>query len=396
MNFEREGLRGREASPDAERPLTVSALNAYAKKVLESRVPPLWVIGEITDWKIHSNGHCYFTLTDKRSLLRCVMFAREAERLPALPAKGMQIRAYGFLTLYEQQGSYQLQVQTLEAESEGGLWKIRFEKVRKKLEAEGLLEHARKQPLPRFPMTVGIVTSPVGAALQDILNVIGRRAPWTRVVFAPAKVQGEGAALDIRRAMRKLYKHGGIDVMIVGRGGGSAEDLWAFNEEILARAIAACPIPVVSAVGHETDVTIADLVADLRAATPSVAAETVVPDRAALDREFAVIRNRMANATGRRLRTAKSRIDGLKRDMIYEVRAAVRRRQDRLARVAGKLEALSPLSALARGYAVALDEKGKVLRCVDDFETNDAFTLRVTDGRIRSRVVDVEPEPKNG
>jgi exodeoxyribonuclease VII large subunit len=312
-----------------------------------------------------------------------------------LPSKGMQIRAYGFLTLYEQQGSYQLQVQTLEAESEGGLWKIRFEKVRKKLEAEGLLEHARKQPLPRFPMTVGIVTSPVGAALQDILNVISRRAPWTRVVFAPAKVQGDGAALDIRRAMRKLYKHGGIDVMIVGRGGGSAEDLWAFNEEILARAIAQCPIPVVSAVGHETDVTIADLVADLRAATPSVAAETVVPDRAALDREFAVIRNRMANATGRRLRTAKTRIDGLKRDMIYEVRAAVRRRQDRLARVAGKLEALSPLSALARGYAVALDENGKVLRCADDFENNDAFTLRVTDGKIRSRVEGIEPEPRD-
>lgn len=395
MNLDREGMRGRAASTDAERPLTVSALNAYAKKVLESRVPPLWVIGEITDWKIHSNGHCYFTLTDKRSLLRCVMFAREAERLPALPSKGMQIRAYGFLTLYEQQGSYQLQVQTIEAESEGGLWKIRFEKVRKKLEAEGLLEYARKKPLPRFPMTVGIVTSPVGAALQDILNVIGRRAPWTHVVFAPAKVQGEGAAQDIRRAMRKLYKHGGIDVMIVGRGGGSAEDLWAFNEEILARAIAQCPIPVVSAVGHETDVTIADLVADLRAATPSVAAETVVPDRAALDREFAVMRNRMANATGRRLRTAKMRIDGLKRDMTYEVRAAVRRRQDRLARVAGKLEALSPLSALARGYSVALDESGKVLRSVRDFEANETFTLRITDGRIQSRVMEVQPEQGN-
>ena len=380
------------SSSDASRPLTVSALNAYAKKVLESRVPPLWVIGEITDWKIHSNGHCYFTLTDKRSLLRCVMFARDAERLPALPAKGMQIRAFGFLTLYEQQGSYQLQVQTLEAESEGGLWKIRFEKVRKKLEAEGLLEHARKKPLPRFPLTVGIVTSPVGAALQDILNVIGRRAPWTRVVFAPAKVQGEGAAQDIRRAMRKLYKHGGIDVMIVGRGGGSAEDLWAFNEEILARAIAQCPIPVVSAVGHETDVTIADLVADLRAATPSVAGETVVPDRAALEREFAVVRNRMANATQRRLKMARMRIDGFKRDMLYDVRAAVRRRQDRLARAAGKLEALSPLSALARGYSVALDDDGKVLRCVEDFEKNDEFTLRVTDGRIRSRVAAIDPE----
>ncbi|HEX6559130.1 MAG TPA: exodeoxyribonuclease VII large subunit [Longimicrobiales bacterium] len=392
MSFDRESMRGRAASPDAARPLTVSALNAFAKSVLESRVPPVWVLGEVTDWKIASTGHCYFTLTDKRSVVRCVMFARDAERLPMHPAKGMQVRVYGHLTLFEQQGAYQLQVQSLEAESEGGLWKIRFEKVRKKLEEEGLLAQARKQSLPRFPMTVGVVTSPVGAALHDVLNVIRRRAPWTRVVLAPAKVQGDGAARDVVRAMRALYKLGGIDVMIVCRGGGSAEDLWTFNEEEVARAIAKCPIPVVTGIGHEVDVTIADLAADLRAATPSVAAETVVQDRAGLDREFGVMRNRMANATRRRVKQAGGRLESAQRDLLYEMRAALRRRQDRLARAAGKLEALSPLSALARGYSVALDDAGRVLRNVADFAERGGFALRVLDGRVDCSVEGIEKQ----
>lgn len=320
------------------------------------------------------------------------MWARDAERLPMHPTENMVVRAFGHLTLFEQRGDFQLSVQALEAEAEGGLWKIRFEKTRKKLEEEGLFAAARKKPLPRFPMTVGIVTSPVGAALHDILNVIRRRAPWTRIVFSPAKVQGDGAARDVVRAMRGLYKLGGVDVMIVGRGGGSIEDLWTFNEEELARAIAKCPIPVVSAVGHETDVTIADLVADLRAPTPSAAAEAVVADRAALDREFTVMRSRMANATKRRVKQATARIDSAQRDLTYEMRAAQRRRGDRLARAAGKLEALSPLSALARGYSVALDENGRVLRSVDDFREAEAFTLRVTAGRVQSRVESVERE----
>ncbi|MGQ0814629.1 MAG: exodeoxyribonuclease VII large subunit [Gemmatimonadota bacterium] len=377
---------------DASRPLTVSALNAYARSVLEQRVPAVWVLGEISGWKIAPNGNCYFTLKDKRAAVRCVMWSREAERLPIHPSEGMQVRVYGSLTLYEQRGDFQLSVRTLEAEAEGGLWAIRREKVRQKLEAEGLLEQARKRPLPRFPMTVGVVTSEVGAVQADILNVLRRRAPWIRVVIAYAKVQGEGAAQDVVRGMRRLYKHGGVDVMILARGGGSAEDLWAFNEEELARAIAKCPIPVVSAVGHETDVTIADLIADVRAATPSVAAETVVPDRAALEREFATVRSRMANATRRRLKQAGTRIDSARRDLVYEMRAAVRRRNDRLARIAGKLEALSPLAALARGYAVALDEAGKVLRSTHDFENVATFTLRVADGSVRARVERIERE----
>ncbi len=386
-------MRGRAASPDAARPLTVSALNAIAKTLLESRVPPVWVLGEVTDWKIAATGHCYFSLTDKRAVVRCVMFAREAERLPMHPTKGMQVRVYGHLTIFEAQGAFQLQVQGLEAEAEGGLWKIRFEKVRKKLEAEGWLAAGRKQRLPRFPMTVGLVTSPVGAAVHDVLNVIRRRAPWTRVVLAPAKVQGEGAARDVVRAMRGLYKLGGVDVIIVARGGGSAEDLWTFNDEEVARAVAKCPIPVVTGIGHEVDVTIADLAADLRAATPSAAAESVVPDRSALEREFAVMGSRMANAARRRLRLASLRLDNAQRDLAYEMRQALRRRADRLARIAGKLEALSPLAALARGYAVALDAAGRVLRKTGDFSAGDDFTLRVTDGRVQCQVESVRAEP---
>lgn len=382
MSFEREPLRGRAAAQDAARPLTVSALNAFAKSVLESRVPALWVLGEVSGWKIASTGHCYFSLKDKRAVVRCVMWARDAERLPTHPSEGMQVRAFGSLTLYEQRGDFQLQVRTLEAESEGGLWRIRFERVRRKLEEEGLLAQARKRRLPRFPLTVGVVTSPVGAALQDILNVTRRRAPWTRVVFSPAKVQGDGAARDVVRAIRALCDLGGVDVIIVGRGGGSAEDLWTFNEEIVARAIAACPVPVISAVGHEIDVTIADLVADVRAATPSVAAETVVQDGAALEREFAVMRNRMGNAARRRLNFATSRLAAVQRDMINGVRAKLRRKSQRLGGVAGTLQALSPLSALARGYSVALDPDGRVLRVAADFRALTSFELRVSDGRV--------------
>lgn len=377
---------------DSARPLTVSRLNEFARSILESRVPPVWVIGEIAEWKINPNGHCYFTLTDKRSLLRCVLFARDAERLPMLPSKGMQVRAYGHVTLYEQQGAYQLQVQQLEAEAEGGLRKLYIEKTRKKLAAAGLLPKPRKKPLPRFPMTVGVVTSPVGAAVDDVLTVVRRRAPWTRVIIAPARVQGDGAAQDVVRAMRGLYKLGGVDVIIVARGGGSTDDLWAFEDEKLAEAIAKCPIPVVTGIGHATDVSTADLVADFHAATPTAAAESVVQDRAALEREFIVMRNRMANATGRRLKSATARLDNAQRDMAYEVRAALRKRQDKLARLAGKLEALSPLAALARGYSVAVDEAGRVLRRTADFKTGQTFSLRVTDGRIDARVDAVNEE----
>ena len=365
------------------RTLTVSALNAFAKSILEQRVPPVWVTGEIFEWKTNPSGHSYFTLTDKRASIRCVMFAREAERLPMLPSKGMQVRAFGFVTMYEQRGEYQLQVQTLESEGEGGLRKLYIEKTRKKLEAEGWLPKPNRRPIPRFPMTVGVVTSPVGAAIEDIRRVIARRAPWTQIVLAPAKVQGEGAAREIVRGIVALYNRG-VDVIIVARGGGSNEDLWAFEDESLARAIAKCPIPIVTGIGHATDVTTADLVADLRETTPTASAEKVVQDRAALDREFDVMRNRMANAVQRRVRNATSQLEGAQRDLLYEMRTAIRRRAERLSRYSSHLEALSPLAALSRGYSVALSKDRKVLRCVDDF--NNEFTLRVKDGEVHANV----------
>src|SRR5690606_22253835 len=240
--------------------------------MLEARIPPLWVEGEISGWKRHSSGHAYFCLRDVNAQIDGVMFRSDVQRLPIEPEQGMHVRAFGTVTLYGKRGDYQFVARRPEATADGGPWRPAFERLRKRLQREGLLDRSRKRPLPRHPRAGGVVTSPVGAALHDILHVIERRAPWTRVILSPARVQGEGAAFEIARAIA-LFERArvSIDVLIVGRGGGSTEDLWAFNEEPVARAIAASPVPVISAVGHEVDVTIADLVADLRAPTPSAA-----------------------------------------------------------------------------------------------------------------------------
>lgn len=365
----------------AARPITVSRLNAVIKGTLEQRLPAAWVIGEISQWKPWSNGNIYFNLKDKRASIRCVMWGRDAQRLPAHPTEGMQVRVFGHVTMFEQRGDLQFQAHTLEAEAAGGLWKIRFEKVRAKLEADGLLAPERKRPLPRFPSAVGVVTSAEGAAVHDIINVVKKRAPWVKLVLSSARVQGEGAAIDIANAIRRLERSH-VDVVIVGRGGGSSEDLWAFNEEIVARAIAASPVPVVSAVGHETDTTIADMIADLRAPTPSAAAERVVPDREMMLREFSVVRQRMANASHRRIVQLRTAGENAMRDMLRNVRMLTRDRQQRLRASAGKLEALSPLAALERGYSVALAQDGKVLKRVAEFAPGSAFALRVSDGTV--------------
>lgn len=367
-------------------PLSPSTLNALAREVLETGFPALWVGGEVTNWKRAHSGHCYFTLRDSSAQLPCVMFATQSRRLPADPEDGMEVRALGALTLYEARGSYQLRVEALEAAGRDGLWRLAFERLRARLHAEGLLAVGRKRPLPRCPRRVGIVTSPLGAALHDILRVLEERAPWTEVVFCPTRVQGDGAAQAIAVALGRVSRTAGVEVVIVGRGGGSTEDLWAFNEEIVARAIAACPVPVVSAVGHEVDLTIADLVADVRAPTPSAAGEIAVPERSALERELEDSRRRLAralrlhlDARGRRLARLSERAD----------RALGRRlshRAERLRRLSAQLHALSPLAALARGYAVPLDEEGRVLRSAGDFRPGLGFDLRVTDGTVACRV----------
>ena len=382
---ERGASRGRVVS-NRVRPLTVAGVNALARGILESSYPPLWVAGEVTGWKRAPTGHCYFTLRDRTAQIRCVMFQSDAARLPIAPDEGMQVRALGTLTLYEQRGDFQLKVRVLEGEGAGGLWRVAFEKLRRKLEEEGLLAAERKRPLPRHPATVGIVTSPVGAALHDILEVLRKRAPWTEVVFSPARVQGEGAARDIARAIRLFARANVADVLIVGRGGGSTEDLWAFNEEIVARAIAASPVPIISAVGHEVDVTIADLVADVRAPTPSAAAERAVPDRSAILRELAAWDARLVRGLERRVTQQRQRLDSMREDMAAAFDWRLRETRTRLAAAAGRLEALSPLAALRRGYSVVTDDAGHVLRSVANFEPGARVNVRVQDGVVICRV----------
>lgn len=429
-----------EAAPPApaepEREVwTVSQVNRAVRNLLEGQLPSLWISGEVANWKRAGSGHRYFTLKDENAQIRAVMWRSDASRLPVDPDDGMEVRVHGSLTLYEARGEYQLVVRQLEAAGAEGLWRIAFEKLRARLDAEGLLAPERKRPIPRFPRTVGVVTSTTGAALRDILSVIRRRAPWTRVLVMGTRVQGEGAALEVAHAVRTLGRSGQVDVLIVGRGGGSIEDLWAFNEEPVARAVAQCPVPVISAVGHEVDVTISDLVADLRAPTPSAAGESAVVDGAAVQDYLANVPARLAAGLSARvasrrravdeglprLRRAVQRLVEPRRDQALRLRermgralamaverrrrradvgdrleramaVAVDRRRQRLAGLAGRLQALSPLSTLERGYAVPLTRDGRVLRTTDDFTPGRSFVLRVTDGRIDCETGAVHPD----
>lgn len=406
-------------APPEPKVWSVSQVNRAVKGLLEDNVEPLWIGGEIGQWTRSRAGHCYFTLKDERAQLRGVMFARDSALLPADPDEGMKVRCFGDLTLYEGRGDYQMVARRVEADGKEGLWRKAFEQLKARLEADGLLALERKRPLPAYPGVIGVVTSPTGAAFRDIVSVLARRAPWARVVLAGARVQGEGASREIAVALDHLAATGLPDVIIVGRGGGSVEDLWAFNEEPLARAIAACPIPVVSAVGHEVDVTISDLVADVRAPTPSAAAETVVPDgvsllaqlrrtperlgnglrRAARRRRSAVSERlaRMARAVERRLAPARQSLDmgalGIERAM----RRKMDRRRSRLQGAAGRLEALSPLATLSRGYSVARATDGRVLRSLADFREGQRFHLRLHDGTLAAdAVAPLESEEKTG
>jgi len=364
---------------------TVSALNAAVRETVENLFPSIRVVGEVTGFTRARSGHCYFSLRDADSQIRCVMWRDEARRLPTSPEEGMQVRALGRISFYPARGELQLVVSSLEARGEG-LWKLAVERLRSRLEGEGLTAAARKRPLPRYPSTIGVVTSASGAVLHDIVNVVRRRAPWTRIVLCGCRVQGEGAAAEIAAAIEQFGKSGIADVLIVGRGGGSVEDLWAFNEEIVARAIAASPIPVVSAVGHETDVTISDLVADLRAPTPSAAAEATVPDGEALRRNLRTSAERMEACTRQRVAAGRDLLIRAGEEMEGCADRFVASRREQLRSAARHMGALSPLASLARGFAVPLSPDGRLLRSVDDFAADSAFQLRVVDGVVACRV----------
>jgi len=373
---------------DPSSAIAVSSLTNIARDILEGAFRPIWVRGEVTNFKAHRNGHWYFTLRDRMAQIRGVVWSKDTRAIPAPPDEGMLIAAFGNLSVYPQKGEMQFVVRRMEAEGDG-LWRKALEKTRLKLEGEGLLRADRKRPLPRYPRRVAVITSPDGAALRDIVAVMKRRSPAVQIVVVPAAVQGDSAIMELCRALERVGRWRDADVVIVGRGGGSREDLWAFNDERVARAIAACPLPVVSAVGHEVDITICDLVADVRAATPSAAAEAVVRDDAELVAELRGI--------GRRLtRALTKRVDGAKADLHWHASAlrsrlvrAAERRRSRVAELGGRLHALSPLATLKRGYAVARAHDGRALTSVSAFQNDMSFSLVLRDGSVGARVTDI-------
>jgi exodeoxyribonuclease VII large subunit len=289
---------------------TVSELNRAAGELLEEAFPRVWVEGEISNWKVYGSGHAYFSLKDDGGQIAAVLFRAAAKNFRFEPRDGLAALAAGRVSLYGQRGQYQLIVDELEPRGKGAL-QLAFEQLKEKLQKEGLFDAARKRPLPALPRAVGVVTSPTGAVIRDIITVLGRRFANVRVLLNPVRVQGEGAGAEIAAAITELAGRGDVDVLIVGRGGGSMEDLWAFNEEVVARAIAASAVPVISAVGHETDFTIADFVADLRAPTPSAAAELVVDSKEALVARVTALERQARSACGARLQRARHRLDAL-------------------------------------------------------------------------------------
>lgn len=388
---------------------SVTQVNRAVKEMLESSIDALWIGGEVGQWTRSRPGHCYFTLKDEQAELRAVMFARDAALLPTDPEQGMKVRCFGDLTLYERRGNYQMIVRKVEAEGEDGLWRKAFQELKGRLADEGLLADERKLPLPAYPEVIGVVSSPTGAALRDIVTVLRRRAPWSRIVLSPSRVQGEGASEELAKALDRLVESEVPDVIIVGRGGGSLEDLWAFNEEALARAIVASPIPIVSAVGHEVDVTISDLVADVRAPTPSAAAELVVPDgvvllsdvraaplrlsrgvRRAAERRRARVTDRMrvlSRTMERSIRPARQSVGMDSERLERSIQQSLDQKRATFSMLSGRLEALSPLATLARGYSVARTSDGTVLRRVTDFHPGLQFDLKVTDGTVEAKAV---------
>jgi exodeoxyribonuclease VII large subunit len=365
--------------------LTVSELAGAVKLLVEETIQPLWVRGEVTGCKAWSSGHWYFTLRDAGAQLRCCMWRTYAQRAGRPPADGTAVYAFGRPTLYEGKGEFQFVVQRLLPTAAVGHEQLRLEQVKASLAADGLFAPARKRPLPRYAERVALVTSTDGAALRDIVTVTRKRWPLATLLVVASRVQGDGAAGELVAALERV-NHLDVDLCIVGRGGGAQLDLAAFNDEAVCRALAAVRVPTVSAVGHETDVALTDLVADVRAATPSAAAELAFADAADVRRQVRQLGTRLARSLGRRAELLDERLAraGDRLDAAMEQRlAATSHRADRLG---AELDALSPLRVLERGYAVPRDESGRVLRRRADFVEGAAFSLRVADGEVPSRV----------
>jgi exodeoxyribonuclease VII large subunit len=364
--------------------ISVSALTHLAREIVEGAFVPLWIRGEVTDFKAHRNGHWYFCLRDASAQVRCLVWRTEQYGIPAPPDEGMQVLAFGQLTVYPARGDMRFVVTKMAAEG-GGLWRKALDLAIARLQADGLLSPERKRPLSRYPRRVAVVTSPDGAALRDIIAVARRRCAWVELVVIPARVQGDGAPEELVAAIERASRWSDCDTLIIGRGGGARDDLWAFNDERVARALASCPIPTISAVGHEVDVTLCDLVADVRAATPSAAAEAAVPSHDALRDALVALASALQTGLKGRLVAARSRLGRAARDMARSAQRAAERRRANLQMLTARLDGLSPLSTLARGYSVARDPDGRTLSSVEEFTVGDAFSLLVRDGHVEAR-----------
>lgn len=379
---------------------TVSQINGYVKKILDHNIilNNVWIKGEISNFKHHYSGHMYITLKDEGGVLKAVMFRSAAQTLSFEPSDGMKVLARGRISVYEAGGSYQLYIEEMIPDGVGELY-IAYEQLKRQLGEEGLFDEIHKKPIPEFPRKIGVVTASTGAAVRDIINVITRRYPMAEIIIYPAQVQGVGAAQSIVNAIEYFNATEGADTLIVGRGGGSIEDLWAFNEEITARAIFASKIPIISAVGHETDFTIADFAADMRAPTPSAAAEIAVPSAIELRNRSSNCQNRISQNIAKRIessrlllkrfkmRTPKERVedlnlrlDSLVRQMADSLKMKTMAGRGILAADAAKLDALSPLQTLSRGYSIPTKHDGTVIRSVKEVKPGDEFTLRLKDG----------------
>ena len=424
-----------ELFPQASKVFTVSELTRSIRGTLEAKFGGVWVQGEISNYKLHPSGHQYFTLKDQRAQISCVIW-RDTMASPRQPlVDGAQVQIYGTVTVFESQGKYQLRVEILQPRGVGML-QAKFEALKRKLEAEGLFAPERKRPLPKFPRRIGIVTSPTGAAIGDMLNVLRRRAPWLQILINPVRVQGTGAAQEIAVAIPELVlpnkAFASVDLIVVTRGGGSIEDLWEFNEEIVARAIFHSTVPIVSAVGHEIDFTICDFVADLRAPTPSAAAELIVPDIIDLQRRIDSCARALGRQLMNRLRDAQQRLDharetlqrclghkieSYKRSLLHITRALqacspareLMMRRNRFAdlqwrlvacpprllenarhrfqRIEGILRVLGPDATLRRGYSITMNERGKIIRTITAVRPKMKIRTRVSDGEFGSETL---------
>lgn len=399
-------------SPQIQKPrvLSVSQINFYIKSIIENdgSLQFVLVTGEISNLTVHQrSGHIYLSLKDSNSVISAVMFASNARRLRFRLENGMKVICRGRISVYEPSGRYQLYIEDMQPDGVGALT-LAFEQLKKKLAQKGLFDNAHKKPLPKFPKTIGVITSPTGAAVQDITNIIRRRFPSADIVLAPVLVQGESAPEQLVRAVNKFSASKIADVVIIGRGGGSAEDLWAFNDEQLAYAVYNCETPIISGVGHETDFTVCDFVADVRASTPSAAAELAVPDRQELMSYYFKQKQYISAMLDRKIKTAQLRLENQQRRMSASspklkaeqlekqlsaksekltrlMNAYISDKENKLVAAKGKLDGLNPLNVLNRGYAIA-EKDEKIITSSKQLKDGDGFTVILSDGKINAKV----------